>query len=813
MFTDAWRELRHHPGRVVATLIAIAISVGFMVAVSVFLETEKVGLARQLNRQYAAADVLVNRMTSTTPDADVIATIEAAPGTDQVEAALSGFSPVESGDTVIYLQLFGTPSEDFRWASLTEGSWPGAADQIALPGPLAEKLGVQVGGEVTMGEQHLRVSGLTDDPPSRLINIGYVSHDAAGLLNPSPEPGQDPLSQTFLVKATDGTSPDDLVTQLASLTGSDQFTVETADSVMAQQVLDLSQGVDTLKYALMVFAAIALLVGMIIIANTFTILIAQRRRQIGLLRAVGASTGQVRRKFVAEALMLGLVGSLLGVGLGYGIAAIGSTITQSLHWGLALPWRELLIEVAVGIVITVLAALAPIWRTARIAPLEALRPVLSADSQKRVSRVRAIICTVLLALGVVLAVLSFALDKNTILLALGAAFLITFAVLGAAPLYVALLIRAWGRLVGASGPTARLAIMNAARNPQRAAATAVALMLAVGLIITLQVGAASVRETALAQIEENNPIDLVVGTFQTGPDERAVLPADVVAEVESLGNVRSRALLQGGFTRDGQQVVALSPEARQVAPTAPESLPDGVALASPDLVKMQPTLDVTGVDGTMQTLTLQASRVAGMWLVVNEATMRQLVAEPGASMYWIDLVDRENFAATQQQLSALQAKHMNLMVDGAAFQAYLVTQILNIMLMITTALLGVAVAIALVGVANTLGLSVIERTRESALLRALGMQRRRLRLMLLIEAVTLALVGVLVGVVAGVFFAWLGITAVFKEAEIDRDITFAIDWGNTLGLVAIAVVAAALASILPGRKAAMATPTEALAVD
>ncbi|WP_203567460.1 ABC transporter permease [Aestuariimicrobium ganziense] len=819
MFSDAIREVRHHPGRIVATLIAIAISVGFMAAVSVFLETEKGGLAKQLNRQYAGADVLVQRQTQDRTDAQVIELIKSKPGVAAAEASWTTFGPVEKGDTTLYLQLYGTPSETFRWSKVVEGAWPQGTDEIALPRDLAKKLDVAVGGEVSLGEQKMKVSGLTDDPPSRLIQNGYISPELITMMS-SGEDGKAPAN-TYLIKVADGTTPDAVVSSLSELTSKDAntgesaFRVETTEAAMQDQLKELTMGVDALKYALMVFAGIALLVGMIIIANTFTILIAQRRRQIGLLRAVGASTSQVRKRFIGEAIVLGLLGSLLGVALGYAIAALGSWVTGSLHWGLAFPWRDLLVEIGVGVLITLLAALVPIWRTSRVAPLEALRPVLSADSQKRVSKVRAIICTVLLVLGIGLSVLALTSEKNSVLMALGSAFLITFAVLGAAPLYVALLIKGWGKLVGLTGPTSRLATMNAARNPQRAAATAVALMLAIGLIITLQVGAATVRETALSQIEEDMPVDVVVGLYAMGgPDEESVaLPKEVIAKIDSLPNVRAKALLQGGATNDGRVIVALNPQVKDVAPMAPDSIPDDVALVSANMAEIQSTETLPGVNGEMITLKLQASPAAGDGMVVNDATLRRLVKDPQPAQYWFDLVDRENFANTQRQLSQLSAEYPNLMIGGGAFEAYLITQILNIMLAITSALLGVAVAIALVGVANTLGLSVIERTRESALLRALGMPRVKLRLMLLIEAITLALVGVVVGVIAGAYFAWLGISAVFKEADIDRGINFAIDWQRTLVLVGIAVVAAAIASILPGRRAAMATPTEALAID
>ncbi|WP_022908989.1 ABC transporter permease [Aestuariimicrobium kwangyangense] len=832
MFRNALAEIRQHPGRMVATLIAIAISVAFMAGTSIYLATEKNGLGGQLNRQVTASDVVISYVPppeaeGTDPAAPAKAlatTVAGVKGVKAAEPVSSTGGTLDNGETVAYLQLLVLTGPDFRWAKIDEGRWPQSATELALPHDIARKLGLSVGGTVTFnGQQKLTLVGITDDPKSLLMPLGYLAPAAATALNAYPS--------MVLVKTDPGSSADQVAERVKAAVPSEvRDHVVTKQAYMDDQLTQLTQGVDAIRTFLMVFAGIALVVGMIIISNTFTILITQRRRQIGLLRAVGASTGQVRRQLLAEALVTGLVGSVVGVAAGAGLAAAGAAFTGSLYWGLRFPPVELLIEVGVGVLITVLAALVPVWKTSRVKPLEALQPVLTADAVKKVSIVRAVICGVLLLIGIGFMALSLSQGVNTdtdttqaittVAYAVAAAAFIAVAVLAAAPLYVSWLIRGLGKLTGLTGPTARMATMNASRNPNRAAATAVALMLAMGLIVTLQVATASVRTTAINQIDQRYPVDLQVSA--TSPEG---LSTEVQDKLGALPGVSHAAVLKGGpiATQNGNMfmVVGANSDAGQVASTLPASIPAGTALV--DNSTLAQVKDEFGGDtgtftvgGRTVTLKVQKNNAAGpMMLVVSESTLTQLMPNAKPMTTWIKLVDRDNFARTMLQLQTLpQSEGQYLSLSGGAMEAYVINRVLNVLLTIATALLGVAVLIALVGVANTLGLSVIERTRESALLRALGMHKAKLRLMLWLEAVALALVGVVVGILAGSFFAWLGVGSIFRAAGVDAGrLDFAIDPWQTLALIAIAVVAASLASILPGRRAANAAPTQALAAD
>ncbi|MGA4669996.1 ABC transporter permease [Propionibacteriaceae bacterium Y1923] len=805
MLAEAWREVRYHPGRVVATLIAIAISVAFIAGGAVFLGTEQSAIGKQGSIQYSATDIVATpdwtQEQEPLPADETIAKLRAVDGVQDVDPTFftTGLFS-KDGSNPQLITLLNVPADGFRWAGLEDGTWAQKADEVTLTKQVADRFGVSVGDTLTMDEQDVKVVGISDDPTTRLNVYSYIG--AQRFAGPEETP------QGYNINLEDGADADAVIAAAKSaLPGFDVLTAQDAQDAF---VKDLATGIDVFRYLFGVFQFIAVLVGMIIIANTFTILVTQRRRQIGLLRAVGASSGQVQRKFLAEAVVLGALGSLGGILLGYVIAAAGSAWTGSLQFGISFPWLWLLLSFVIGVVITVAAAFIPVMKTTRVSPLEALQPVLNADAEKRVSRIRTVVILVFAAIGVAMALMSFFGPEDPALWwALGATFFLVIAVLFGAPLYVPTLLRLLGRLVSWRGPTARLAVMNSARNPQRAAATAVALMLAMGLIVTMQVGTATIRTTLVSEIEEQYPVDLTVQSYG-----QPLTTADQDL-VKNLDNVDQLAELRGGLieTDTGSVLLLASPDLSKVTPLMPTPIPDDVAYTGGDFPDGS-TLTLTTTSGESVTLTIRTFNDVGFGnLMVSESTMEKLVDSPQVYGYWIKVVDRGEMAGMMSALTPVLATG-SFGLGGGAMIADLINTVLDVILLVVTALLAVAVTIALVGVANTLGLSVIERTRESALLRALGMKRGSLRIMLLIEAVLLAVVGTVVGLIGGSFLAWMGIRGAFRTVGIPvSELKFDINLWQTLILLAVAVGFAALASILPGRRAAMASPTEALATE
>ena len=812
MLRQVLRELRFHPSRFVATVIAIAISVAFMAGSSILVATETNGFQRLQSLPISTADVVV----TLGPDADRAAVAKALTGVAGAEASepsLSMTTTLRNGRATALTELIVLPSEPLRWSRIMEGRWPQAAGELALSRDAAKGLQARIGDRLETGyaDTTFTVVGLTDEPKSLFLQTGYVA--PATFAASGDDPNQN--AATWIVKASPGTDPTALVqTVSAALSSVADVKVQPAEQVRAESLKKLTGEFDAFRNLLWAFAAIAAVVGMITIANTFTILLAQRRRQIGLLRAVGASGAQIRRRYLLEALALGVIGSALGLLAGAGLAAIGSSLTGSLFWGLALPAVDLSIAFGVGVAITVLAALLPVLRGTRVRPLEALQPEPASDEKRRAGIVRGVICGLLVVGGVVAGVLGLS-TGAALQIAIAGSALVAIGVLFGAPLFVPGLLRLVGLLVRGFGVTPRLAAQNAVRNPRRASTTATALMLAVGLIVTLQVGTASARATMLDQIDRQRPVDISVSTWGATKS----LPGELVGQLRRVAGVDGAAVLPSASADltgaaddpyDGMTVLGYGPDAAAVAADAPATIADDQIYVSDNWRELKDGQQV-GLKGHTGSLRLKVAKSPIVPLgqaMVSTANLNRLGAVVPDAMLWLSVPNRADAVAAATAVSEL-TNGGQYEVTGAIIEAVAMESVLNVLLAITTALLGVAVLIALIGVSNTLGLSVLERTRESALMRALGLQARSLRLMLLIEALLLAVVGVAVGVVAGIYFGWLGATALAKQVA--ADVRLVVDLPLTLGMVAVAILAAALASVLPGRRAAKASPTEALA--
>lgn len=848
MLRVALRELRHHPGRYLATLIAIAISVGFMAAASVVTSTEARAMGYQMGVPYSRADYVVRiapdpATGAELPDdiaARVTAWLRAVPGVSLVWPLGQSGTLLENGDATSWAAVFAVPPSGLNWATVGPSGTPLSAvalgdDEVVITPGLARTLHAGIGTTVTVpagasanpGALTLRVAGVTADATTRYDqNTVYVSQ---AVLEKDFGGG---MAWEYLVKAGASVGPADLVSAAAG--HSVPVKAVTGSAAADEARTNATQGVNVAKYLLWVFAAVALVVGMITIANTFTILLVQRRRQLGLLRAVGASGAQTRRSVWLEALAVGLVGAWLGIGLAYAVAAGVGAYTGSVHVGLSTPWRDLGLAVVLGVAITVLAAALPARRATRLPVLDALRPA-EADvvGARRSSVVRAVVCGLLAVGGLALCVISLrGGGANVLALALGGAIATSLGVLFGAPLFVPTLLRGVSALVGRGGVTGATAAKNMTRDPARSSATATALMLAVGLIVTLQVGASTVQTTITDKIASSYPVglwvaqmDWNVGIPPATRDKLAHAPGVTASVTLDCRTVMEQAPGQGmSFA-----ACAYGPAILQVAPGAPASMPDDQVLVPPGDQRFMEgptyadtaTLAPYGADGmptaAAVTLDVRASNlVRDMQVVlVSPATFARLDSPGSPVIQAVMLFATNDAIAAMRGVNDVIGDTGALMTGGSAVQREMIQQTMRILVDVVTGLLAVAVVIALVGVGNTLTLSVIERTRESALLRALGLKRGQLRLMLLLEALMLTLAAALVGAAFGVLFGFIGAHALAGQMTVDAQVNlvmhYSITWWQTLGLLGVLVVAAGLASVLPGRRAASASPVEALA--
>lgn len=839
MIRQAFRELRLHPGRFAAVLTAIILSVTFLTVTQVFMATESDAMGKKQVLYSSKADLVVNNAPETHDRQvalDALKTLDAAvdkaPNVAAKVKVFSSFSELRAGKHSAAITVIPLPSDDgLRWTDVNEGHRPQSASEIVIAKQAADALHVKIGDTVTLPTfgTNLTVVGLTHDQGA-FMTPAYVSDTYLDNLKKAPH-------YAYILRVSDHNKLAETKTAIENALKQgpcDPKTcnVRTAAEEQRAAVKELTNDFDIMTHFLTVFGAIALLVGAIIIANTFAILVTQRRRQVGLLRAIGASRSQVRRRFVAEAFALGLIGTVVGILLGTAISALASQFwTHSLKYGLTLPWTRLALVFLGGVLVTVVASLLPIRKALKIAPLEALRPVAAPADERRSSLVRAIVCGLFFLVGMGLAMLSLRLHETVE--ALGTAVLgcglMTIGVLFSARLYTPLLLRVLGWIISPLGPTARLAATNSRRNPARAGATATALMLAVGLIVTLAVGAGTIKATTNQEMDKRHPLDFVFQVIDR--NDRAsgtrALTEDDATKIRQTAGVSDAVLVTSsgtcGIGLDHHYpafVLGWTPRLNQALPSAVALGDNEVGLGASALAewglsdgqKVQLDVPAKQKGNQKREVTVRTAPV-GESLLVPEALLKSVCPTAKTDVVIAKLADKTAAMRVYNDVrSSLTTGSQEIVPGGGAFLKATMAQALDFMLTVMLALLGVAAAIALLGVGNTLGLSVLERTSESALLRALGLQRKGLRWMLLIEALLLALVGTLVGVAFGIFFGWLGATIVAKQA-IGADVALVLDTNPLVlvGVFVISLAAGAIASILPGRKAATAAPVEALA--
>ncbi|GAB3070010.1 FtsX-like permease family protein [Micromonospora schwarzwaldensis] len=590
------------------------------------------------------------------------------------------------------------------------------------------------------------------------------------------------------------------------------------DAAVADAVRDLRQ----FELLLGTFAAVAVVVAGFVIANTFAIVLAQRSRRTALLRLVGATRGQVYRATLAEAALTGLLASAVGVLAGTALsAALGALLGGAgapVAGGITVTARTVLLSLGLGVLLTVLSAALPAWQGTRVAPVAALTDAATRPARPA-GRVRLAVGALVLAAGVA-ALLGAGATGQVPLVAAGG--LLAFGgIVAFGPVLVPALVRVLGAPLGALvGAPAALAVANAVRNPRRVAATATAMVIGIGLVSSFVVGAGSVKVGIERAVDARVGVDFLV----TGIGGE--LPAGLVDELAArpeLGVVHE----QRSRVTDGVEVRAAHPALVGRTLSAVDAGDPGAFGPGSVLVHRELAAARGWTVGATVTVAGRPFRVAAVVADDRPAS----AGSPVPAGHVVDLVDgdfRGLFPAERGYLAEVDPADgvspdvarsvvesvvtryptVNVL-DQAAYKRML-TGTVDLVLGFVTALLGLAVVISLVGVANTLSLSVVERTRETAVLRAVGLSRAGMRAALAVEAVLTALVGTVLGVALGIAVA-AGAMAVV--ARVGGDFTVVLPWGRLGLIVAVAVLAALLASVLPARRALARPVVAALGAD
>lgn len=910
MFSITVKLMKKSARMLIPAGIAILIGTAFIAATFLFGNAMNDSLARQTTAQLGGANYVIsvdsseglneqerNDIYTRTVNDFQLDRIRATEGVKDVRVESSSSVTVANGDKHASSYAITTAAQrDLLPVSIIQGDQPVDSNEIALTKSVADQLGVKVGDSVTVNSRTaqavastgygsagndtaadsgmtVRVVGITEDPNGAYAYYGgasVLSDNVITAMNGIDDFGKLNVYLVYLnIDDADQPSADATVKQIDKLLPK-HFTVQSRAAMEEESIKSVSKGDTSITTIfLLSFGILAMLVAALVIANTFQVLVAQRRRTLALLRTIGANKGQLYVSVLFEAGLLGLIASMLGVGLGIGLMAAlcqsGLMKATGMTMRLVLSWPAFVVPIAFGVVMTVIASLGSARSATAVTPLEALRPIELTDT-RRAGKIRAILAGLLVLVGIGLAAFSAwqmnekiaghdsLADKQypmVLLAAIAGCALIFLGLVLSAAFWLPVLMRGVGALVAFAGPSAKVAHANIQKNPRRVAATGAALLIGVTLVSTIATGAASAKQTMNEALTTRYSVDMIAASADMTSKQ-----ADEVAKIKGIkdsiyaptrmmsmkdangkdlnvlivgvdGVDALRKVVRAdlsGVTISGDSVLMPKysaatgkdiPLGKSVTFTSDVS---GSQTGTADAAASDTENDGGQSDG-VQTLTLAPQKVDYRRISANYAAVAFVdaghftngdVKANGHIM--LMRIDAESAGTTLNDVftnvqNAFSAS-ADIDVSGPVAERTQWETMINGMMALLVGLIAVAVLIALVGVANTLSLSVIERTRESATLRAIGMTRGQLRRSLAVEALLLSLVSGVVGVALGTLFGWLGSYMVFS---LYGDTVFPFEWTTNGAVLGVAALAALLASVAPARRAVKTPPVEALA--
>ena len=827
------RNLTAHKVRLALTVLSVVLGTAFVAGSFVFTDT----LQHTFNGIFAdtakGVDVRVSspdQHSSGVALADVDK-IRAVPGVRAAQPAVSAqIVLLDSAGKA--LQGGGAPSmgSDYRPPGVNlgdpltfiSGTPPSSAGQIALNTGAATRAKLQAGDHTKVlvpaqGTIDVTVSGIYSTPTDTGGYVGALFTPAQAL-----QLFTDGSHANYVDVAGTGLPQAELRERVAqALPG---LKVQTGDEVRADAKARINNALSFVNYFLLAFGAIALLVGTFIIYNTFSMIVAQRLRELALLRAIGASRKQVSRSVVFEATIVGFLGSVLGiaagVGLAYGLRALLNTFNLGLPNGaLQLGPRTIVVALLVGVVVTVFSAYAPARRASRIPPVAAMQAEF-ASTGTSLHR-RTVIGAVFGVLGVgALAVGAAGTGGSAAALVGGGALALIAGVLLGAPALSCPVIGALGApMARPFGSVGRLAKNNAVRNPRRTAATAFALTLGLMLVTAIGVFGSSAKASVNKLVDNGVRADYIL----TGPDAIGV-PYAAGADVQRVAGVDHVLAIQNvrvqidgknanGASMDGSPEGILPFTVTQgSAELSGTKLLASEKAATENLWQLGSVVPLTSHDGKTVRTTLTGvyadNHLLGPWQV-SEQVYREVTPVPARASQVVLVKAKAGTDLSGLRTDLERATEPLLVVqiqDREQFKGTQAGQI-NALLAVLYGLLALAIVIAILGIINTLALSVVERRREIGMLRAVGMQRAQVRRTIYLESVLIAVFGAVVGVALGGSFGW-GFVRTLREEGLDQS---ALPWGQVVAMLVGSAVVGVLAALWPAVRAARTRPLEAIA--
>ena len=837
MLAIALLRVAQNPFRYVATALAIVLGIAFFTATSVLTTSFESSLNSSIEESFEDIDVTVrstNKIDTPVFDAreripaslaDEIAAIEGVTGTFPY---LAGYAQVVTaeGKTIGGADagaqgIAWIDDPDTNPFAVVDGRAPVAANEIVIDADTFDS------GRFALGQS----VWVLPAPPSAPFTVVGVVVDREGsfpgqvvsftLKGAAAVLGTSDVDQIF-VDAADGIDPEALVGRINQAFGGDIEAV-TGQTLVGEFQEVIGSFARIIEIALQIFAGVALFVGAFVIYNTFTITVAQRMREMALLRAIGASRRQVTVSVMAESTAIGLVASALGAALGIGIGWILiqllSGFLGDLDMSLHLPSGALVGGVVLGTVITVAAAYFPARRGARVDPVQALRETATETASAGRGRSRAGFAV--LAAGLATAIWAAAGGDSRLLIAAVPLVVIAAVMLGPAvvrPLSKLLT----APLVRTGSITAELARDNASRNPKRTATTSLTLMIGVALIATSAIFAATLGNLIAGDLEEELLADHVVQINSNLTFVGAGLDPAIAAEIEAIEGVEAAVPVRDSFAEiDGSFTPVTGTATAQLTLVADIELVDGTVtgLGADEVAVSQDTAkdrDIAVGDRVAVRFQQGAASltVAGIydrgdqlvqgWLVDNAVLDSNLTRSLDTRiLIRSDDADAALLAEIDAALAGNPTASVSSRDDYIDDQAGQLSGLLTLLY----ALLGMSVVVALLGIVNTMSLSIYERTRELGLLRAVGMTSQQLRRTVRYESAIIALIGTLAGLVLGVFLGWVAFDALGVGYS-----DFTVPWGSLIAIGIAGLVAGLLSGVLPARRAGRLEVLDAIAV-
>jgi putative ABC transport system permease protein len=852
-----WKNLRANLTRLLATAVAIVTGTAFVAAALMLTTAIGDAVEGNVDQQYAEVDVVVEapRGDSSLWSSVSTETLEEVRAQPDVTAA--------AGEIVQSVQLLDDSNEPVRSRSLGR-VW--IADDELNPFDVREGRPPDSPGEVAIDEETARDAGLDLGDPVRLATpSGETKRRLVGITGFGRSSSVDP-GGTIFFSETDGLEvltagvpgwqhllvrgdlrEEELATRLrAGLT--ENLEVSTGTEFRQSQVADTQDFLDVLRPVLVGFAYLALFVAGFVIYNTFTVVVTQRSRELALVRAIGGTPAQVRRSLMAEGTVLGVVASVAGLFAGAGLALAIQALLSRFDLplpgtGVAItPWVVVSTVVA-GTVITVISVMLPAFRAGRTKPVEAMRD--AEIDRSGTSRFRLVAGASLLVLAVVLlGVHRFVLAKWWVL-APGALALFAGIVVGG-PLLARLFGRGLRRLLGGT-LTAKIAADNLARNPKRTATTANALVVGLFLVSFVTVSGTAVRDWVEGQFRGKSSADfLVMGMSPIsddlveeirdteGVDSAAAVrlaaatstsgaSGDLAgtdlddlrasAGVEELdGSLDAVAAGEGAAVSDLESLLAQTGggpgDGHRGGGPGEEGSGGRVEISGVTSAQVGDTLSLLDAEGNevqvpvVATFTPQFDTIF-LGTVVNEELFERIAGEQPVMQVYVR-ADPRQVEAVGARLDGVLDGYTGLEVLPGNFIGQLMSDIIDFLIGAVNGLLGLSVVIALIGIVNTMNLSIHERRRELGMVRALGMTASQVRWMVRIEAVLIGVLGTLIGVAAG---SLLGAVVIGALDEVDVPLA----WGRVGWIVAAGVVVSVFASLWPARRAVKLPMLDAMA--